>query len=202
MMENHWRNLFSLITGPFILLGDFNGHHPLWGHAKVNNNGRELERYIVNNNLVVLNDGNPTHITYTKSSILDLIVASPNIALSCQSTTFLDTFGSDHAPILTIVNLGLRRRSWNSSSGLRLKSEKINWERYKYLLENSSPNEPDYDDFQRRILSAAKECHRSASLSSRPPCPWWDNECGRAVAKRKRLIAIFHKTGRYEHFTS
>ncbi|GFX96302.1 putative RNA-directed DNA polymerase from transposon X-element [Trichonephila clavipes] len=34
--------LVSQLPAPFILLGDFNGHSPLWGHDDTNSRGRQI----------------------------------------------------------------------------------------------------------------------------------------------------------------
>ncbi|GFT64934.1 RNA-directed DNA polymerase from mobile element jockey [Trichonephila clavipes] len=38
--------LVSQLPAPFILLGDFNGHSPLWGHDDTNSRGRQIEQLI------------------------------------------------------------------------------------------------------------------------------------------------------------
>ncbi|GFV49983.1 probable RNA-directed DNA polymerase from transposon X-element [Trichonephila clavipes] len=37
-------HLVSQLPAPFILLGDFNGHSPLWGHDVTNSRGRQIEQ--------------------------------------------------------------------------------------------------------------------------------------------------------------
>ncbi|GFU39056.1 hypothetical protein TNCV_5029141 [Trichonephila clavipes] len=39
-------HLVSQLPAPFILLGDFNGHSPLWGHDVTNSSGRKIEQLI------------------------------------------------------------------------------------------------------------------------------------------------------------
>ena len=41
--------LFDLQNVPFILMGDFNGHHTLWGCEDVNKRGQQLEDLILKN---------------------------------------------------------------------------------------------------------------------------------------------------------
>ncbi|GFW52164.1 putative RNA-directed DNA polymerase from transposon X-element [Trichonephila clavipes] len=43
------------LRAPFILLGDFNGHSPLWGHDDTNSRGRQIEWLISDHCLCLLN---------------------------------------------------------------------------------------------------------------------------------------------------
>ena len=46
-----------------IILGDLNGHSPLWDFAlNPDNRGGAIEDWVIANNLTVLNDGTPTRI--------------------------------------------------------------------------------------------------------------------------------------------
>ena len=43
------QNVIDQLPSPFILMGDFNGHHTLWGCEDVNNRGQQLEDLILKN---------------------------------------------------------------------------------------------------------------------------------------------------------
>ena len=45
---------------PFLLLGDFNAHNPLWGNPDINTRDQLIEDFITNNCLYVLNNGDNT----------------------------------------------------------------------------------------------------------------------------------------------
>jgi len=51
------------LNGSTILLGDLNSWSPLWGSLRTNTRGKNIERAIRENNLIVLNDGSPTHLS-------------------------------------------------------------------------------------------------------------------------------------------
>jgi len=56
-------------------------------------------------NLVILNDRFPTILLHpnAKRSVIDLVLASEDLAFHSHSYTGLDTAGSDHFPIFTII---------------------------------------------------------------------------------------------------
>ncbi|GFW56169.1 putative RNA-directed DNA polymerase from transposon X-element [Trichonephila clavipes] len=54
-------HLVSQLPAPFILLGDFNGHSPLWGHDVTNSRGRQIEQLISDHCLCLLNNDEKTY---------------------------------------------------------------------------------------------------------------------------------------------
>ena len=50
------QSVIDQLPSPFILMGDFNGHHTLSGCEDVNNRGQQLEDIILKNYLILLND--------------------------------------------------------------------------------------------------------------------------------------------------
>lgn len=66
---------------PIIIGCDANAHHFLWGSSDVNSRGESLAEYIASTNLEILNKGNtPTFITSNRSEVLDITLASNEIA--------------------------------------------------------------------------------------------------------------------------
>ena len=55
------QSVIEQLPSPFILMGDFNGHHTLWGCEDVNNRGQQLEGLILKNDLILLNDKSHTY---------------------------------------------------------------------------------------------------------------------------------------------
>ena len=54
------QDLIDQLPSPFILMGDFNGHHTLWGCDEVNNRGKQLEDLILKNDFILFNDKSHT----------------------------------------------------------------------------------------------------------------------------------------------
>ena len=55
-----YQDITDQLPSPFILMGDFNGHHTLWGCEDVNIRGKQLEEVIVKNYLIHYNDKSRT----------------------------------------------------------------------------------------------------------------------------------------------
>ena len=72
-------------------MGDFNGHHTLWGCEEVINRGKQLEDLILKNNFHFANG------TFTS---IDLTLCSPSPFLDFSWNVGPDPCGSDHFPII------------------------------------------------------------------------------------------------------
>jgi endonuclease/exonuclease/phosphatase family metal-dependent hydrolase len=46
---------------PFIIMGDFNGHNPLWGSKTTTDKGKTLEDFLSQERLYIFNDGTDTY---------------------------------------------------------------------------------------------------------------------------------------------
>ncbi|GFV88472.1 putative RNA-directed DNA polymerase from transposon X-element [Trichonephila clavipes] len=90
--------LVSQLPAPFILLGDFNGHSPLWGHDDTNSRGRQIEQLISDHCLCLLNNDEKTYFhapTRTFHS-LDLAICSPALLPMLNFEVAKDLHNSDH----------------------------------------------------------------------------------------------------------
>ncbi|GFV11933.1 putative RNA-directed DNA polymerase from transposon X-element [Trichonephila clavipes] len=89
--------LVAQLRAPFILLGDFNGHSPLWGHDDTNSRGRQIERLICDHCLCLLNKDEkkyfhaPTRTFHT----LDLAMCSPTLLPMLNFAVGKDLYNSD-----------------------------------------------------------------------------------------------------------
>ena len=93
--------LVAELPSPMLILGDFNGHHTLWGCRDIDVRGRILERFILEERLVVLNTGTHTHVTMPSgvTSALDLSLSSPQLMPLFTWRVSDDPMGSDHFPV-------------------------------------------------------------------------------------------------------
>ncbi|GBO25232.1 hypothetical protein AVEN_124650-1 [Araneus ventricosus] len=95
-------NLVDQLPTPFILLGDLNGHSTLLGSDVTNSRGRQIEQFISNNCLCLLNNDEKTYFhepTRTFHS-LDLAICSPTLLLLLHFTVGSDLCNSDHFSII------------------------------------------------------------------------------------------------------
>ncbi|GFT75966.1 RNA-directed DNA polymerase from mobile element jockey [Trichonephila clavipes] len=69
--------LVSQLPAPFILLGDFNGHSPLWGHDDTISRERQIEQLISDHCLCLLNNDEKTyfHVPTRTFHSLDLAIS-------------------------------------------------------------------------------------------------------------------------------
>ena len=58
---NSLQNLDEQLLPHHIIMGDINGHNTLWGSPKSNYRGNKYAKFISNQNLTILNTGEPTH---------------------------------------------------------------------------------------------------------------------------------------------
>ena len=109
--------LIDQLTPPYLLVGDFNAHNPLWGEHRNNTRGNKLAEIILNKNLVVLNKKAPTyHRLYDNtSSIIDLTLTTPTQAPNYNWTRLEDLHGSDHYPI--VIRETTNNRTLNKKNG-------------------------------------------------------------------------------------
>ena len=94
--------LIFLLCSNFILLGDLNSHHRLWGSSKDNHSGYAVSNFISTHGTCLLNLMNPKN-TYEKNqygSVLDLAITTNYIAKKVKEFDVTDELQSDH---LTIV---------------------------------------------------------------------------------------------------
>ena len=95
-------DLVQQLPKPFLLLGDFNSHNPLWGSNSTNDKGKKIEDFLNNNGLSLFNDGTNTYLhpgsgTYTA---IDLSIADPSILNDFSWSVHEDLCGSDHFPLV------------------------------------------------------------------------------------------------------
>lgn len=93
VMENELIDLISQLGPIFLLQGDFNAHHFLWGSQSINSRGKLIEKIINDNSLIIMNSGDPTHFSlqHRTFSCIDLSIASPIITWNVDKNGYLKT---------------------------------------------------------------------------------------------------------------
>ena len=99
---------FDQLSARTIVVGDFNAHHWSWSHT-TDSRGRGVFDAINRNNFVLLNDSTPTRLNLSlnavnRGAILDLSIASDDIAWKCKTTVSDQLIGSDHYVVFTTLN--------------------------------------------------------------------------------------------------
>ena len=188
-------NLIDQLPRPFLLLGDFNAHSPVWGDSRRDGRRKLIESFLQDNDLILLNSKSPTfvHSAYNSTSAIDLSVASPTIALDFQWSVHDDLCGSDHFPIF------LTTHAEDNTTHSRYNFKKANWNLFgdlcsrsidQKILESDCPVEL----FTEKITAAAREAippYRGGK--NLPRVPWFNEECKQAILDRKRAQRKYFK---------
>ena len=174
-------NLINQLPKPFLILGDLNGRHPLWGDIVSDRRGNQLFSIVEDEDVGLLNSGQPTHFHVQTGtlSVIDLSICSNDVFLDFSWDVLEDRYTSDHFPI--IVKLAQsppapRCPKWNI--------KKANWQLFKELskINANAYGFPTVDD----SLDYLNTCYYSAGMQSIPrtsgvfkcrPVPWWSKEC-------------------------
>ena len=125
-----------------LICGDFNSHNALWGSNKIDKNGRLIEEFLNEKNLILLNDGEPTRLDPStgKVSCLDLTFSTPRLATKCTWEATKHNFGSDHFILFTQVGYcGTLIKQEESANKLYVTFKKLTKENMKLIQMSKSP---------------------------------------------------------------
>ncbi|KFM76752.1 RNA-directed DNA polymerase from mobile element jockey, partial [Stegodyphus mimosarum] len=197
--QQHLNELVEQLPEPFILIGDFNGHSPLWGNKDTNSRGRQIEQLIEDHNLCLLNDGQDTYFHEPTRTFhaLDLAICSPSLLPFCTFSVGNDIHNSDHYPIF----VSLSRRGANPMSrSPRFIYERADWELFSSVAELTAKMVEDvhideaveaitYTIIQAATLSIPKTSGKLPKYSK----PWWNRDCQGAVRKQRKAWGIFRR---------
>jgi ribonuclease HI len=196
-------DLVDQLPRPFLLMGDFNSRHPLWGDCCSTFLAGTIISTMSDCDIECINDGSYTHYhiqTDTFSSI-DLALCSSDAMLDFSFEVLgrdeILPFSSDHYPILLTLKRGESLPSlppcWNI--------KKADWDRYTSLTEilvlpdNFPEIEEALNFIREQIVSAASI---SIPLSHGRPhkisTPWWSSECAWAVHNKQRASRRFQRS--------
>lgn len=187
--QTDFRELVSYLPKPFIIMGDLNAHNYAWGSASVNSRGREVHEVISELNLIIMNDGAPTHFSSAYGSLtnIDLTICSPETAGQYQWSVMEDCYGSDHFPT------SLELLTWSNTKNKKaFNYKKADWTLYKSSFippSHSNDIESMVQDFTDAIINAAKESIPEIEIRfDKPPVPWWNEKCKEAIKNRKKAL--------------
>lgn len=185
------------LPSPLILLGDFNGRHPLWGDCTVNPRGVLVASLIEEEELGVFNSEDMTyfHSPTGTFTAIDISLCSSDALLDFNWRVMSDLHGSDHFPIV------LETAESEPQSRLpRWKLDRADWHQFKELCSpvcsvadfGSSDEAVTY--FTDRLHSAAlQSVPRTSGHFPKRPVPWWTPACSAAVrAKRAAFSRLCH----------
>ena len=198
--KNDITDLIAQLPEPFLLLGDMNARHSLWGEPTNNPKGNLFEELLIEEDLALLNDQHKTHynIQNDTSTLIDLSISSANACLDFSASVVECRHGSDHHP----VKIEKTEIPVIAEPSLRFKTEKANWTKFNQLTDNFSPADQTAD-INEKVAHLTKFILETAEASipisygrrnGKIPLPWWDNSCKEAHAARKRAQRALHRS--------
>ena len=156
----------QLATEQHIVVGDFNGHSPAWGYDSTDSRGEEIQDWMIENELVLINkpDDKPSFYSraWRTTSTPDLAMATEDIQKRAVRVVHSQLGGSDHLPISlhiadtkTTTEYCRKTASWNF--------QKADWEKFELHAEDicnislSSDINQNVKSLTNEILEAAKK---------------------------------------------
>lgn len=191
------QNILNQLPTPFLILGDFNGHNPLWGSNSKNKKGVVLENFLNNNRVMCLNNGQTTYLHPGSGSktAIDLSLCDPSIKFKLNWKV-LPQYSSDHNPILISSNLNPHPQATSySPSKINLKS--INWPLFHDALEpiKKPPLTSSVEDLisflETSISTALTIASSPMSYPKRRTVPWWNKELSVLYKQKSRAYKKF-----------
>ena len=195
--EREFQHYMSQVSNQYIMVGDLNGHHHMWDperNGAPNQCGRVLHDIVINSNNIAIATP-PSLPTYTnsytgESSTIDLILCTPRLIPYISTTTTAD-LGSDHEPILSTVTMIPDTAERGKKPKWILEKSKFNeWKEDIMNLPPTAPEETEEEQkqFTSDIINVSKKHFKKTSnkIKSKFNKPWWNEECAKATALRRR----------------
>ena len=192
---NVLNNIIPNINGSeFLLIGDFNSHHPLWDNdcIEADANGSTIEQFVDNNNLCILNNSN-VHTYYSRThgsfSSIDLSICTPNIVERFEWNVLEDFYSSDHSPILISCLNDI-----STPNIQKYNTDKADWEMYRHHTKdiprfNALQDHDEAAEFLTTyITKAADKC--IPVTSGRPlkhSVPWWSDTLSQLISEKQQI---------------
>lgn len=127
-------DIIKQLPHPFILVGDFNSHNLIWGSQKTDARGKEVEKILEDDNIVLLNKGDQTRLNPINGnfSAIDLSFSTVTLAQRLNWQVLPEINSSDHLPIIieimsTVQEVKLSQAKW--------KLINPNWDTFADLVE-------------------------------------------------------------------
>ena len=193
------QNLIDELPSPFLILGDFNAHNPLWGGDKADSKGEQIEDLINSNAVNLFNDGSMTFHSVPKNqlSAIDLTIGSSNLFLDFEWSVNEYLNGSDHFPI----HLKFLKNT-PSESPPKWKVEKADWCKYSQGINlrrefDSFPSHIEaYDYFTESTLESAEaSIPKTKGKPHRPAVPWWNKTCSNMRKITRKCYKKYKSSG-------
>ncbi|GBM12996.1 putative RNA-directed DNA polymerase from transposon X-element [Araneus ventricosus] len=196
--QQQLNNFVDQLPKPFLLLGDFNGHSTLWGSDSTNSRGRQIEQFISNNCLCLLNNDEKTYFHEPTRSFhsLDLAICSPDLLPLLNFEVGDDLHNSDHFPLIV---------SHADSGGAiqfppRYLFQRADWAAFMQLagVTEAMVNTADISEAVEHVVdiiinAADKTIPKSSPRLRKFRRPWWNEACRDSYKNQKKCWNIFRR---------
>ena len=172
-----------------------NARSPVWevpaARVRTDQRGKIFEEVLTEQNVSLINDRTPTHyhVQTNKYSVIDLTICSSDALLDFEYSVVENLYDSDHYPVKVklVSNTNIVERPE------RYKVEKADWQIFEQLTETNwnIPNDMGVDEIHDTISQIIKQAAeqtipKSTNNITKPPVPWFNNECKKALADRNK----------------
>ena len=192
---------------PFILLRDFNSHGLSWGSDKTDDRGKQIEKILESDNIILLNNGAPTRLNPSNGnfSSIDLSIYSSNLAQRTTWSTLPEIYDSDH--ILIKIELHSSKTTL-SSSPAKWKLKNPNWTLFSQLVDvyvNTNPPTPN-DPIENDVIHITSSVINAANIAigktngtlNNRKVSWWNPEIKKSIMHKNTALKRFQKTRKIE----
>ena len=156
----------------FIIAGDLNARHSLWGNQSINKNGRVLAEDLQSGHYVVIHPETPTFYSASGAgSTLDIILS--NLPEFCSTPEAITDLRSDHLPVVFKLEFDVINRQRKK----RHNYHRANWPLFQQQVEDRVEDNPvleavDYIDavlqhLEDSIIEARNQSIPNTAVTSR-----------------------------------
>ena len=194
-------NILSDINKPVLLLGDLNAWSPQWGSSKFNKRGRTISTFMSDNDLLLLNNKEPTHFsTHNTFTNVDISLCSPSLFTFSSWNVSKTLNGSDHFQIyITLfdtLNVNFKKRTV-------FKTDVANWDKFQILgskyvnfdIESNNINHIAARFHRGLIQSANESMPKSSGNFKKKPICWWNPHINNLREQKKEKWKKYKSTG-------
>lgn len=192
------KELLSQVPEPFLLVGDINAHHPLWGSEETSARGRVIESIISEENLSVMNNGEMTYVNSATGlgSCIDICCCTSQLAGTFDLNVSEDSHGSDHIPLIVAIPPSIQQNQCSP----RWKIEEADWEKYQRIIEITTKDNviEQIEEITKSITTAAEQSiPKTKGIIKDKYVPWWNEKVAAAVKARRKALRKLknNKTG-------
>ena len=155
-----------------------------------------------NANFSVLNKGLPSHLCLAtgSQSCIDLAFSSPSLSPLLNWTVLNDLYGSDHYPTLIHCTANVR----TPTRAPQWVIQRADWDVFQQAVMLHEESFRDVDamvaHFTDAVITAANiAIPVIGGKLRRPPVPWWNENCARAVKARKKALSRLNRNPTIEN---